>query len=163
VREAVFDILASRGALEDASVIDGFAGSGALGIEALSRGAESVCFVEADSRAVAAIRANLVSTGFEGSPGVRVVRSDVAQLLARERGSHYDLALFDPPYSFTDWVGLLGLLSADLAVLESSRPVSVPDRFGVCREYRYGGTLITLVEARGPGREDPRSTEKEPV
>lgn len=163
VRESIFDILASRGALEGASVLDAFAGSGALGIEALSRGAESVCFVEADSRAVVAIRANLVSTGFATSPGVRVVRSDVAELLAREAGTRYDLALVDPPYSFADWVGLLGLLRADLAVLETSRPVTVPGGFGVCREYRYGGTLITLVEAREPGREDPRTTEKDPV
>jgi 16S rRNA (guanine966-N2)-methyltransferase len=163
VREAIFDILASRDALEEASVLDAFAGSGALGIEALSRGAASACFVEVDRRAVAAIRANLVATGFASSPAVRVVRADVAELLAGEPGTRYDLALVDPPYSFDAWAPLLEILSADLAVLESSRPISVPDCFGVCREYRYGGTLVTLVEARRPRRDDPRTTEKDSV
>jgi 16S rRNA (guanine966-N2)-methyltransferase len=162
VREAIFDVLASRGAIKGASVLDAFAGSGALGIEALSRGAASVCFVEADRRAVATIRANLDSTGFGTSPGVRIVRADVPELLARESHKRYDLALLDPPYSFEDWPSLLELLNADLAVLETSAPVGVPGSFVVRREYRYGGTLVTLVEARGLGRDDSRTTEKGP-
>jgi 16S rRNA (guanine966-N2)-methyltransferase len=162
VREAIFDILESRGAVEGASVLDAFAGSGALGIEALSRGAASVCFVEADRRAVAAIRANLDSTGFGSSSAVRLVRADVPDLLAREADTRYDLALVDPPYAFDAWPSLLALLSAELAVLESSAPVGVPESFLVRREYRYGGTLVTLVEARGLGRDDTRSTEKGP-
>jgi len=55
------------------------------------------------------------------------------------------------------------LLQADLAVLESSAPVALPTSFLVRREYRYGGTLVTLVEARGLGRHDPRTTEKDTV
>ncbi|HLN05684.1 MAG TPA: RsmD family RNA methyltransferase [Acidimicrobiales bacterium] len=163
VREAIFDILASLGAVEDASVLDAYAGSGALGIEALSRGAGSVCFVESDPRAVSAIRANLDSTGFGNAPGVRVVRADVHEFLAGEAGTSYELALVDPPYSFADWPSLLSVLRADVAVLESSAAVEVPETFVVRREYRYGGTLVTLVEARGPGRNDPRTTEKDPV
>lgn len=163
VREAIFDILASLGAVEGASVLDAYAGSGALGIEALSRGASSVCLVEADRRAIAAIRANLDSTGFGASSSVRVVRADVFEFLAREAGTRYDLALVDPPYSFDGWPSLLELLEADLAVLESSAPVALGDRFLVRREYRYGGTLVTLVEARGLGRHDPKSTEKDTV
>ena len=163
VREAIFDILASRGALEETSVLDAFAGSGALGIEALSRGAASVCFVEADRRAIAAIRSNLAATGFGTSPGVRVVRADMAEFLAGEPGTRYDLALVDPPYSFDAWRSLLEMMRADLAVLESSRPVELPDSFAVCREYRYGGTLVTLVEASRLGRHDPSATEKDTV
>jgi len=163
VREAIFDILVSRGAVQGASVIDAYAGSGALGIEALSRGAGSVCLVESDRRAVAAIRANLESTGFAGSPQVRVVRADVFGFLAREAGRRYDLALVDPPYSFRDWPLLLDLLQADLAVLESSAPVAPGERFLVRREYRYGGTLVTLVEASRLGRHDPSATEKATV
>jgi 16S rRNA (guanine966-N2)-methyltransferase len=163
VREAMFDILSSLGVLEDASVLDAFAGSGALGIEALSRGAAAVCFVEADHRAVAAIRANLDSTGLAGSAAVRIVRADVLEFLASEEAVRYDVALVDPPYSFGDWPSLLDLLAADLAVLESSARVAVPPGFRVRREYRYGGTLVTLVEARGPDRDDPRSTEKDSV
>ena len=163
MREAIFDILASRGAVEGASVLDAYAGCGALGIEALSRGAGSVCFVEADRRAVAAIRANLDSTGLADSPAVRVVRADVFEFLVREAGTHYDLALVDPPYSFDDWPSLLDLLEADLAVLESSAPVAPGERFLVRREYRYGGTLVTLVEPQGLGRRDPSATEKNTV
>ena len=144
-------------------MLDAYAGCGALGIEALSRGAGSVCLVEADRRAVAVIRANLDSTGFGTSPAVRVVQAEVFEFLAREAGTRYDLALVDPPYSFDDWPSLLGLLQADLAVLETSAPVALGERFLVRREYRYGGTLVTLVEARGPGRHDPRTTEKDTV
>ena len=161
VREAIFDILSSRGALEGASVLDAYAGSGALGIEALSRGAASVCFVEIDRRAVAAIRANLDSTGLGDSPGIRLVRGDVFELLAREAATSYDLALVDPPYSFDDWPSLLDLLHADLAVLETSAPVEPGRRFLVRREYRYGGTLVTLVEARELDLDDQRTTEKD--
>lgn len=163
VREAMFDVLASRGVLEGASVLDAFAGSGALGIEALSRGADSVCFVDSDRRAVAAIGANLTLTGFDAAPAVRVVRSDVLRFLAGDPGAHYDLALVDPPYAFDEWPLLLGLLRADLAVLETSRAVVLGGSFEVCREYRYGGTLVTLVEAKGSDRDDPLSNEKDPV
>jgi 16S rRNA (guanine966-N2)-methyltransferase len=163
VREAIFDILASRGVLEGAVVLDAFAGSGALGIEALSRGADSVCFVDSDRRAVAAIRANLASTGFVAAPSARVVRSDVLQFLASEPGTLYDLALVDPPYAFDEWPLLLGLLRADLAVLETSRAVALGGSYEVCREYRYGGTLVTLVEARGRDHDDSRPNEKDPV
>jgi len=165
VREAVFDILASLGVVEGASVLDVFAGSGALGIEALSRGADSVCFVESDRRAVAGIRDNLDSTGFGTAPGVRVVRTEALGFLAREAGAgkRYDLAFVDPPYAFEDWRPLLELLPADVAVLESAVPVDVPPAFLVRREYRYGGTLVTVVEASEVGRDDPRTTEKDPV
>jgi len=163
VREAIFDILSSRGAVEDAAVLDAYAGSGALGIEALSRGAASACFVEGDPRAVAVIRANLDATGFGGAPGVRIVRAEVLEFLAREAGTCYDLALVDPPYSFANWRPLLEQLAANVAVLESSRPVEVPETFLVCREYRYGGTLVTLVEAQKAGPDDSRSTDKDPA
>lgn len=161
VREAIFDILGSLGAVEGATVLDLFAGSGALGIEALSRGAASVCFVEADRRAIAAIRANLDSTGLADAAPVRIVRADALELLARETEIAYDLALVDPPYSFADWPSLLAALNAGLGVLESSAPVTVPESFRVRREYRYGTTLVTLVEACEPGHDDP-PTEKDP-
>ena len=112
---------------------------------------------------MAAIKANLDATGFARTPSVRVVRGEVLEFLRREAGTRYDLALVDPPYSFEDWPLLLELLVADLAVLESSAPVEVPETFLVHRQYRYGGTLVTLVEAREPGRDDSRSTEKDPV
>lgn len=163
VREAIFDILSSRGALEGATVIDAYAGSGALGIEALSRGAASVCFVEADRRCVAAIHANLASTGFGASPAVRVVRAEVLELLARESATRYDLALVDPPYAFEDWPSLLRLLRADLAVLETAAPVNPAEGLARCRQYRYGGTLVTLVEAGELDHGFDQTTEKDHV
>src|SRR5256884_368214 len=84
VREAVFDMIRSRRAVEGATVADLFAGTGALGIEALSLGATSVTFVDQDAEAIRTIRANLASTGLgdaEDQGRVRVVRSDVLRWL----------------------------------------------------------------------------------
>ncbi len=177
VREAVFDILGSLGVVEGAVVLDAFAGSGALGIEALSRGAASVTFVDIDRRAVAGIRENLAATGFagggpgggpggaepDGEPTTRLVRADVLEFLERDPPAHYDVALVDPPYPFEEWARLVGHLDAEVAVLESARPIEVPARFTVRREYRYGGTLVTLVEATGPSSADPRPSDKDSV
>jgi 16S rRNA (guanine966-N2)-methyltransferase len=148
-REAIFDILYSRGGVEGWSVLDLFAGTGALGIEALSRGAAKAIFVDSDRTAVAAIDRNLatLAAGDEPAPVVEVVRSDVARFLER-RPAHYDVVFCDPPYAFEGWAEVLGLLDADVAVLESSRPLDVPDSLQVVKVYRYGGTLVTLAEGR---------------
>ncbi len=148
VREAIFDILASRGAVEDATVLDLFAGSGALGIEALSRGAASVVFVDHDREAIETIRANLATTGLDvrgpTASRVEVVQAEALAFCARQR-RRFDLALCDPPYAFADWEALLGVLPARLAVLESSRPVPADGGFEVTRTYRYGTTLVSVV------------------
>jgi 16S rRNA (guanine966-N2)-methyltransferase len=161
VREAIFDVLASLDAVEGAEVVDLFAGSGALGIEALSRGAAAVTFVESERAAVAAIEANLAALGFGAQrPGVAaraqaagvpspavVVRAEAVAWCAAAR-RRFDLALCDPPYRFEGWPALLEHLPADLAVLESSRPVPPSAGFVSRRSYRYGTTLVTVV-ARG--------------
>jgi len=144
VREAVFDVLSSLDVLVGASVLDAFAGSGALGIEAISRGATSVTFVDSARDATVAIEENLARVGFAGRPGVRVVRADVLAYLGAARVG-YDVALLDPPYRFEDWPPLLGRLRARVAVLESRSAVEVPDRFEIHKVYRYGGTLVTVV------------------
>jgi 16S rRNA (guanine966-N2)-methyltransferase len=146
VREAIFDILGSLGGLEGAQVADLFAGSGALGIEALSRGAERVTFVDRDPLATAAIKSNLERLGMSG-PGAKVVTAEVGGWLGRER-LRFDVAFCDPPYSFDGWEKLLGRLDADIVFLESSRPVEPGERFAVRRVYRYGGTLVTVAESR---------------
>lgn len=161
VREAIFDILSSRGLPAGARVLDLFAGSGALGIEALSRGASAVCFVDRDRRALQAVRANLEATGFGPSPAVRIVCGEAVEVLAREPQVRYDLALVDPPYSYDAWATLLGLLRAEVAVLESAQPVALPEGFGNRREYRYGGTLVTLVEAHPPKSDIASSADEE--
>lgn len=156
VREAIFDVLEARGLVEGARVLDAFAGSGALGIEALSRGASAVTFVELDPRAASVIEANLEAVlpalGADAPEGRRaratVVRADVLAWLSRHPPT-FDLALVDPPYSFERWRELLELLPCSVAVLESARPIPLPQRLTQCRTYRHGATLVTLVAARG--------------
>ena len=140
VREAVFASLGSLDAVEGAKVLDLFAGTGALGIEALSRGAASATFVDADPQAVQTIRANLEATGLSG----RVVRSDVLRFL-EETTETFDLALADPPYAFSEWPALLAVLPASLAVLESDLPVEAVPGWLILRARRYGDSVVTLA------------------
>lgn len=146
VREAVFDILQSLVDLDGARVLDLFAGSGAMGIEALSRGARAAVFVERDHRALQALRANVQALGLEDR--ARVVHAEAVGWLAGPRPAAqaaFDLALCDPPYGFTSWDALLRSLDAEVAVLESSRPVDPGPDWEVSRSRRYGGTLVTVV------------------
>ncbi len=142
VREAIFDVLGSMGGVEGAVVLDLFCGSGALGLEALSRGAASVTFVDHDSAALAAVRTNLAATGL-ATPAASLVRAELPGWLGRTR--HVDLALCDPPYAFGDWTTLLTLLDADLAVLESGSEIVLPHGWMAARVRRYGGTLVTVA------------------
>ena len=139
-REAIFNSLTSLGVLEEATVLDLFAGTGALGIEALSRGAASVTFVERDRTALAAIRANLDALGFEG----RIVPGDAVAHAALV--GPVDVAFVDPPYAFDQWDELLDILDADVAVLEADHPVAVADGWRVLKVKRFGGTVVTLVQ-----------------
>ena len=147
VREAVFSILFSLGGVEGLQVVDLFAGTGALGIEALSRGAASVTFVERDPRSVEGVRANLVSVGMdeaEARGDATVVRADADAWVAGT-AAHFDLALCDPPYGYDGWSTLLDRLPADLVVLESAAEPPVPDGWEVLRSKRYGGTIVTVT------------------
>jgi 16S rRNA (guanine966-N2)-methyltransferase len=103
VREAVFNALWSRGALDGARAVDLFAGSGALGIEALSRGAAHVTFVDSDRAARRAIERNLAACGV--ADRATVVGTPVERWLAGlAAGSRFDLAFCDPPYAYDGWV-----------------------------------------------------------
>ena len=145
VREAVFDVLGSMVELDGLSVGDLFAGSGALGIEALSRGAASAVFVDQDPAALRATRENLGALGLEEQ--ARVVRDDVLRYVSRPH--RFDLALCDPPYRFAAWDRLLTRLRASVAVLESGRAVTVPVGWEIVRNKRYGDTLVTVVRSLG--------------
>jgi 16S rRNA (guanine966-N2)-methyltransferase len=144
VREAVFDLLQSRVDLSGADVVDLFSGSGAMGIEALSRGAAHATFVESDRSAVAAIRDNLARTGLEGR--ATVARSDVLRWLSRRASERFDLAFVDPPYAFDRWPELLGRLSAALAVLETRGGPPAAEGWEVVEARRYGDTVVALME-----------------
>jgi len=146
----VFNSLESMGVVEGARVIDVFAGSGAMGIEALSRGAGPTTFVDSDPRAVEVVRGNLARTSMEASATV-VAGDGSAQL---DPGEEWDIVVLDPPYAFQDWERLLaravGALSEQgVLVVESDREVPMPATLGVLRVKRYGGTVVTFAAATG--------------
>lgn len=143
VREAMFNSLYSLGAIADAVVVDLFAGSGALGIEALSRGARQVVFVENDRLALEVLRNNLDSLGLADK--ATVVPADATIFLAC--AEPYDLLLIDPPYDFDGWPSLLADAQDAVVVIESNRAVEVPESWKIHRLRRYGGTVITLAIA----------------
>jgi len=144
VREATFNALGSLAAVTDAAVVDLFAGSGAMGIEALSRGAARVTFVDSDLRARRAIEANLATCGL--ASGADVVATPVERFVAGAQSRRWDLALLDPPYEYDGWPELLLDLPAQMAVLESNREVEPPFGWEVLRAKRYGRTHIVIAE-----------------
>lgn len=159
VREAVFNALGSLGAVDGAVVADLFAGSGALGIEALSRGAASVHFVESDRRAAAVIEENLAALDL--GDGAVVLRQPVAAAIGHLPPT-LDLVLADPPYAFDGWDELLAALAPRLAedgiaALESDRAVPLPSGWEKVRERTYGGTVVLFARPAMPdsGTPDP--------
>ncbi len=145
VREAVFNSLYSLGAIEGARVLDLFAGTGALGIEALSRGAAEAVFVECDQAVADMLRRNLETTRLAGAATVMVVEADAA--LAELAHRRFDVALVDPPYAFDTWPDLLSRVPAQMVVAESDRPVDVGPRFAIHHRRRHGGTVVTFAQA----------------
>ena len=141
VREAIFNSLGSAGLLDGALVADLFAGSGAIGIEALSRGAERCVFVERDRTALRALDDNL--DALDLNDRTKVLASDA---LSAAAGLDADIVFADPPYDFDSWDELLGRVSADLVVAESGRAVEPPAGWQVIREKKYGRTRVTFLE-----------------
>ncbi len=113
VRESLFNILTARIALRGISVLDLYAGSGALGLEALSRGAASAMFVESDQRVAAVLTRNIATVGLLGAT---LRRGTVAAVLSAERESPVDLVLADPPYDLP-----AAEIEAVLAALSATR------------------------------------------
>jgi 16S rRNA (guanine966-N2)-methyltransferase len=153
VREALFSML---GGLDGALVLDLFAGSGALGIEAISRGAQRAVFVERDASALRALRGNLASLGLSGARA-EVRGADALAALGSARGlkETYDLLFIDPPYDRAGELGpelsealppLLG--PAARVVVESDRRVPLELTLPLHRERRYGDTSIRIHQQR---------------
>ena len=138
LKETLFNILGAR--MAGARVLDGFAGAGALGIEALSRGAALVTFVDQDRRAAALIEANLRHCGIAG--GYVMIRDSFAGALSRlPADQRFDVILLDPPYVYEDLGEVLasaaGWLSpAGILVLEHSRRRAVPGQGPAVVRYR---------------------------
>lgn len=150
-REAVFNSLGSLGLIDQATVLDLYCGSGAMGVEALSRGALSATFVDDSPAAIEAVRANLATASLGDAAEVR--RGDVnAELLGGLSERRYDLVFVDPPYDFDDWSDLLPLLGGAVVVIESDRTIDPgPDR-EVLRQRRYGSTVVTIAGPADPDR-----------
>ena len=151
VREAVFNSLYSLGATEGVRVLDLFAGTGALGIEALSRGATEAVFVERDPAVAAVLRGNLEATRMADRATVMAVDADVALVELARRQRRFDVALVDPPYAFDAWPELLSRIPAALIVAESDRPVDVGPDFAIHHHRRHGGTVVTFAQAAKGG------------
>jgi 16S rRNA (guanine966-N2)-methyltransferase len=146
VREAVFSILTSMDVVEGAVMLDLFAGTGALGIEALSRGAAAVTFVDSDPEAQKAIRSNLAVLG-DLQARAKVVRADVLRYCAGAPG--VDVVLADPPYAFDSWSALLGLLRSrtEVLVAETGAGWDPAPGWETVKERRYGSTVVTVVQS----------------
>jgi len=150
LRETLFNILAPR--VPGARVLDGYAGTGAVGIEALSRGAASVLFVEQDRRAVALIRANLAACGVE--QGYTIESGEIVAVLRRlPAGAGVDLILLDPPYDIDNTRELLEaaagcLAPGGLVVLERAtrRDPEVPVSLTRVRDVKSGDSTLTFLE-----------------
>ncbi len=143
VREALFNALGSLDAVAGATVLDLFAGTGALGIEALSRGAASAVFVDADPQSISTIRENLAATGL--GERARVVQADVLRYLSGGTAKAADVALADPPYAFDDWPALLAVVTAPLVAIEARAHVDLGPGWNPLRSKRYGDTVVTLA------------------
>lgn len=159
-REAMFSMLESQGATAAAVVWDLFAGSGAMGIEALSRGAEHVTFVDNSRAAVLAIKANLSELGY-GPDRATVVCTDALAWAGSQRlsppGPDVGLVLADPPYAWAQWPALLDALAAyrPWVLIETGSPPIVPPGWEVVRSKRYGATVVTLTKPQTDAGSEP--------
>lgn len=153
LRETLFNILAPR--IEGARVLDGCAGTGAVGIEALSRGAAHVTFVDADRRAVELVARNLARCRIES--GHAIIRADLSSPGTRLPPSAFDLVFLDPPYDM-DPVEMMravaGWLQDDgLLVLEHARRRVVPERAGSLVQVRRvasGDSVLAFFAHEAP-------------
>jgi 16S rRNA (guanine(966)-N(2))-methyltransferase RsmD len=155
VRESLFNVLTARIDLHGMAVLDLYAGSGALGLEALSRGAATTVFVESDQRAAAVIARNIKTLGVAGAT---LRRGTVASVLAEGPEAAVDLVLADPPYDVdeAEVSGMLAALSGhgwttagSVVVVErgaSGPELTWPDGWRPWQARRYGDTRLEIAE-----------------
>lgn len=152
VREAIFDSL--RGWIEGKRVLDLFAGTGALGIEAISHGAEGVIFVEWRRKAIEILRENLLNLAI--AEKTEVLGEQVEVALKELKGKKFDLVLADPPYDYPNdkIAGFLEFLKKEdsldedgIIILEHSRKRDLPEIEGLCvyKNKKYGNTSVSFL------------------
>ena len=144
----MFDIVGSLGGVEGLDVIDLFCGTGSLGIEALSRGARTVTFVDSDPGALAIAKENLLGVGLDLADAT-FVRATIPGWAARAA----DLVFADPPYGAVDAAAVLEGLPVELVVFESRDPLGEISGWRSLKERRYGTTIVTVLTR--PSDEDP--------
>ncbi len=154
VRQAVFNILA--GAVKDARVLDLFAGSGALGLEALSRGAREAVFIEKDRRSLAVLTRNVEALGVAGTSQAFLKNTGLALLILAKKGRVFDIVLADPPYhkglakKTLQTLGAGGILAPhSFVIVEHGRQEALPKEEGVLRLFRqsrYGLILVSYYQ-----------------
>lgn len=162
VRQAVFSMLEARGlAYDGLRVLDLFAGSGSLGIEALSRGAARVWFVEQDRRAAALINANLLAFG-ASEARFRVLTADVPAVLRRRPEAPFGLVCIDPPYGRDllsptleavldkEWAAPGGFVLAEIEARAAFDPKAFATELALATDRTYGQTRIILWSRRTP-------------
>jgi 16S rRNA (guanine(966)-N(2))-methyltransferase RsmD len=149
LRETLFNILARR--IVGARVLDGYAGTGAIGIEALSRGAAHVTFVDNDRRAQALVAENLSHCGV--ADGYAIIRASVGRALADLHADPFDIMIFDPPYDMAPDADLARadarLAAGGVLVLEHARRTMSPDCLGELtrtRELTSGDSALSFYE-----------------
>jgi len=152
VKEALFNILANR--IAGAHFLDLFAGTGNIGLEALSRGATQATFVESDPTACRLLEANVRRCGFERVAEVRPV--PVSRFLKHARGPAYDIVFLDPPYQTQDAQRVLPSLGGDaiihrhgVVVVEHFHKTHLVDRIGhlaLVKTHRYGDTCLSVYQ-----------------
>jgi 16S rRNA (guanine(966)-N(2))-methyltransferase RsmD len=159
VREALFSIITSRFDLEQAQVLDICAGTGSLGIEALSRGAGFCCFVEQDRHVLAVLEKNLEATGFTARSQIVAVDCLKALRLLAARERRFDVVFFDPPYASAlyntvpESLGDRSLLAKDgLLIVECATRNPLPERLGMLNRVDrrvYGDTALEFFSLEG--------------
>jgi len=149
-REAIFNLVLARRPLAGARVLDLFAGSGALGLEALSRGAAHATFVEQAGAALRVLRENVAALGVQAQGAV--IRGDAFRYLRTGAASGFDMVFADPPYELSGLDTLpdlvLPLLAPDgLFVLEHGTDLAFDEHPALETVKTYGGTRVTLFRA----------------
>jgi len=153
-RQATFNALGSLGLVAGARMADLFAGTGALGIEAISRGAAHVTFVERERAMIDVLHRNLASLGI--ADRATVLRGDGIVHLRGLRDA--DVVLADPPYEFDDWAGLLEASPAGFVVAESDREIAAPAGWEAVRARRYGRAWVTFLRRTGSATDRGRGS-----